>query len=145
MIVQSSGGVAYEPWSFDLPNNVIGYGGNVISINTPNAQTMCDTITCTTNIATGSNGAFRFLTINPGIGWHTGIYSGTFYTDPHATTVLSSTDPMAVRQFVAPGLSISLSGMTCRIYHAQTYIMGCAGASDDQGPFTFNPFITGSN
>jgi len=145
MIVQSSGAVAYEPWTYDLPGNVLGYSSALLSINTPSAQTICNDLTCSANVATENNGAFRFLKLNVGVGWSTGVYSGTFYTDAHATTVLSATDPGAVRQFVAPGVSISLPLLVCKTYDAQTYIMGCAGLLDDQDMFKFNPFVTGAN
>ncbi len=154
--VVTHGSVGYEPWRVDSSHvhTALGFQSGDLTINTPNAQTACDTITCTQAIARTdingtilANGTGRFVTFNGkagGIGF-TAVYSGTFYTDPMGMELRQPTDPDAVQQFQALGLNFRTPILPhCRAVDAQAYAYSC-GANPNAAPWQYNPFVTGAN
>lgn len=102
----SSGSVFYEPWRVDGgTGRAIGYQLNSFTINTNAAVVICDNSNCNNAVTTGSDGIWRFVNFSPGLGIVAGQNSGVFYTDPMGNTVVNSTAPNAVKQFVTSGLS----------------------------------------
>lgn len=103
--------VGYEPWRLDLARTVLGIRGS-FTANTPSRITDCDTIHCSQNVATGDQGEFRFASYTPGFGIRAGTLSGTFYTDAYGRGEVASGTPGAVKQYIAPGIAVSLPDIT---------------------------------
>lgn len=150
--VVSSGNVGYEPWRLSTTGVAFLEGGD-LNLNTPNAQTACDTLTCTTNVARTdvggpARGTVRFLTFNTargGFSIHaTQAYSNTFYTDPTGTQPRLPTDTDAVKQYIAPGLSFVLPFAKVAATDAHAYIYLC-NVTLDETQFRQNVLITGAN
>jgi hypothetical protein len=106
--IPALGGTAYEPWIFDASGNVLGIGSR-FGINTFDHITACvDTTVCdSVVVVNGHSGTERawsgteFLVHDPG---HSA--DGVFWTDPMGMHLMDAGAPGAIRQFVAPGLSI---------------------------------------
>lgn len=152
--VVDHGNVSYEPWRVYMPpsNNVLGFSGADFVMNTLNPRTACDTLSCTNVIQRGAGNVGNYRTIS----WRAGLLGfpaatamrGEAYTDVRATQVLSSTDPLAVRQYLCPGLAVQTRA---DISDAQPHagdMLFVAGEFVNRGreqPFRNNPWLTGAN
>jgi hypothetical protein len=105
--VVTRGSVGYEPWRLDEHRTILGLTGGV-TLNTTDAVVICNDLTCNQAVSTGATGTHRFFTYSNGFGITAGSLSGTFYTDPEGRTVSGAGQPGAIRQFVKPGLSVSV-------------------------------------
>jgi len=106
--VVTSGAVGYEPWRLDEHLTTLGLTGG-LTFNTTDAILFCADNNCNRGVATGSSGTKRFFTYTRGFGiTAAGAASGTFYTDPEGRATVSAGQPGAVRQFVKPGLTVSV-------------------------------------
>ena len=84
-------------------------------------MTSCDTFSCTGAISTGSHATRPSIHFNQmRIDANTdtvkvfdalnGSVDGVFYTDPYGKLPRNEGDPDAVRQYIAPGLDITING-----------------------------------
>jgi hypothetical protein len=105
--VLTRGAIGYEPWRLDEHRTILGLTGG-LTFNTPDAVVMCNDVICDRPIPTGSTGTLRFFTYSRGFGITAGGLSGTFYTDPYGRAPSAAGQPGAVRQYVRPGLSVSV-------------------------------------
>lgn len=146
---KTSGDVGYEPWAASLPGNVIGLNAAGFTLNVKNAQTACDTITCTVslprtdpaNLNGPALGTWREVSVAAGFGiTATPAYSGTF------TTNMDATGPGDTMQYIQPGLNAhTTTFLACKAWNAFAYIYDCTGALWDESPFRHNMFVTGAN
>jgi len=151
--VMDHGNIGYEPWRMDNRPLLFGFSSQGLTFNTPTAQTACDTLDCTANIARTdgggpARGAWRFLTNNnSGVHiWATATYSGTFYTDPMGMASRAANAPDAVQQYIAPGTDVTFTTRAdCWPYNAGGYWYDCSSGPHEEMVFKFNPLITGAN
>lgn len=135
----------YEPWRANLPYNILGFTGYSFTINTPDAQTKCNYITCTANLPHAGVGAFRFIT------WgNLGFSSGAGFdgcTNMHGTAVMGCGEVGAIRQYVAPSLLFNIPNPTpgCRPWGRLEYDYLCGINGDSEVHYKLNPFVTGAN
>ena len=101
------GAIGYEPWRLDEHRTILGLTGG-LTFNTPDAVVMCNDVICDRPIPTGSTGTLRFFTYSRGFGITAGGLSGTFYTDPYGRRAVRRRPAGAVRQYVRPGLSVTV-------------------------------------
>jgi len=89
--------VMYEPWRPFVGGSVLGYG-NVLSVNTPDAATVCRDALCGSVVATTGKGATRFLSVLADFGVQARLAgaTGVFRTNAFGTAVQAS----GVRQYV---------------------------------------------
>ena len=132
--------VGYEPWRVNTAGNVVGLNSANLTINTKNPVAMCNDATCSASVPTGANGTWREVSSLPGFGV-TGVVSGTFTTDMHAT------GPGDTQQYIRPGASVSLPQLRCYPYGDPfAYIYVCNSSATAWGnPKMRNPFVTGAN
>ncbi len=116
------GSSGYEQWMGGLNSNLgMAFRGDTgMKIDIQNPLTACHTLACDYAVATGSNGTrrtirFSDLTIDHArvaiLDGADGNVDGVFYTNPYGTALIfDANDPLAVRQYVKPGLAISLEG-----------------------------------
>lgn len=104
--------VGYEPWRLGDSANILGFKSAGLTFNTPQGAVICNDVTCDEPVATGSSGVFRFLSFATGLGFTAGDHTGEFYTDVYGKTLLSVGQEGAVRQYIKPGINISLTRAT---------------------------------
>ncbi len=117
----SNGG--YENWRGGLNTTVgLSYNGSSgLALDIRNPMTSCDTFTCTGAISTGSNATrrtIRFSHMRIDANTDTvqifdaldGTVDGVFFTDPYGKLPRNEGDPDAIRQYIQPGLDISIDG-----------------------------------
>ena len=111
--VQDHQAIGYEPWAVGIPN-IMGLRGG-FHFNTFDGMVICDTLNCAVPVANPNHtGTRRHFSDISNLGITAGTNTGTFYTDPLGQTKLTSTDPNAVKQYVKPGVTLTLpSGYTC--------------------------------
>ena len=102
--------IGYEPWRVDGTGNIIGLNTNGLTFNTPRGVVICNTLVCDQAVATRNTGEFRFFSFVSGFGIRAGSNTGEFYTDARGKARMSAGQMMAVRQYVKPGINISLPG-----------------------------------
>ena len=118
-----SGG--YERWRGGLtsnPNTNLGIsfrGDHGMSLDIQNPLSACHTLTCDYGVSTGSNGTRRHIRFRDVQLQHSqiaildgadGTMDGVFYTNQYGDTLVTPDHPNAVRQFIAPGLDVTLNG-----------------------------------
>jgi hypothetical protein len=112
-----TGAIGYEPWRVGVEATILGLGNNIL-INNTDPMVICNSDICDQAVTTGDSGSTRFLegdfTITAGT-----QNSGVFYTDALGRTFLSQGDAGAVRQYIKPGLNLTMQlGAKCRDVNA---------------------------
>jgi hypothetical protein len=80
---------------------------------------ICNDLSCDQPVSTGNSGEFRFFTFATGFGIAATANSGEFYTDAMGKMRVSAGQSGAVRQYVTPGLAISLPRLSdLDVYYA---------------------------
>ncbi len=110
--------VGYEPWRLDASGNILGFNAGALTFNTPGAIDICNNATCDQPVATGNKGDFRFFSFVQGFGIRAGQNTGVFYTDAEGKRLMSAGQSGALRQYVKPGLSISISSYNGDAFYA---------------------------
>jgi hypothetical protein len=83
-------------------------------------------------VATGDPGvgSHRFVTLHSGFGVVAGAQSGAFSTDPRGRTLLSAGQAGAVRQYVKPGLNLTLAeALSCNAREPWSHGYDCGLAN----------------
>lgn len=121
--VETENEVAYEPWRLDSrPLSALGFRSGGFTVNTTDPQKMCNAITCDAGVVMDAilgvpsygpaRGANRLVTFNDGGANGNfridGTVTGNFCTDPMGSTTVSCGETHAVKQYVAPGFSITV-------------------------------------
>lgn len=136
--------VGYEPWRLDFARVVIS-GLDEFLVNTPSRIADCDTLRCDSDVPTGDQGEFRFVTYGPNFGIRAGAQAGEFYTDPRARTLVAPAQSGAVRQFVAPGLDLRLPALgQADIECYQSHPFGGAMTCSQNSPLEVNMNLEGA-
>jgi hypothetical protein len=105
--------IGYEPWRPDLTKTVLGWHERPMLVNNTDPMLVCNDHYCAQPITTGNKGTARFY---QGFDFRlrSGIQnSGVFYTNPEATAFTAADDPMALRQYLAAGLSAATADDMC--------------------------------
>lgn len=112
---QDTGAIGYEPWRVGVEGTVLGLDNSIL-VNQTDPMVICNTDICDKAVTTGDSGSTRFLdgsgfTIEAGK-----KNSGVFYTDALGHKFRKEGDVGAVRQFIKPGLklTLALNGAKCR-------------------------------
>ena len=106
----------YEPWRLGDMHAALGFDSRALILNTRDRIAVCTDLTCDVVRPTGATGTDRFLEAGSGgqgMGLHAGSAggnAGTFYTDPMGMGFRQAGQSGAVRQYLAPGLNLQLTG-----------------------------------
>lgn len=119
----SSGG--YERWRGGLTGSAssqlgISFRGSTgLSIDIQNPITACNTFSCNYGVTTGSNGTRRAFRLSQLQLKHSdvkildgadGNVDGIFYTNQYGDQLLKEGDEGAIRQYIKPGLDVTING-----------------------------------
>lgn len=95
-----------EPWVVSAAD-VIGFKFSDFVVSAHDSVRLCKDYACDQMEITENTGSLREISYVEGLGPWSGLgYSGTFYTDPSGSKLLTADDPQAVEQYTAPGTSI---------------------------------------
>jgi hypothetical protein len=105
-------GPFYYPWRMDTRGlgSSLGFTSGAYTVNTPTVMAACEDMTCQESRHIGGHGAWAFVAFNTGFGVTDSGNNGEFYTDPYGLELRDPSDPDAVRQYIKPGVDISLDG-----------------------------------
>jgi hypothetical protein len=101
--VLAEGGFGYEPWRVDTTGTILGLV-NTMLFNTTDPLTMCDVSNGCTLVASPGSGTRRFYQ-GQTFGVQNPPRTGAFFTDPFAQEVRDGSEPDAVWQYIAPGIT----------------------------------------
>jgi hypothetical protein len=125
------GAIGYEPWRADFRKTIFGFLGD-LTVNSPDPIVICNNSNCNQAVTTGFSGTKHFITPNRGnrgdlFSIVAGANTGTFYTNPEGTKLVSSSAPGAVRQYVRPSAhaSVETGGIHCYDVYAWGSMLVC--------------------
>ena len=153
MPVNTLGAGGGENWqAISMPGNILNFIPATLAFVVTDAQTACDTITCTVNIrrTEGANlagGATRQINFGPGFGFPEGGLRGEFYTDPQLKHTAEGGGGL-VRQYIAPDFTFVLVSevrIACSPFGAEYYYVCGPMYTFRPTQYLQNPLITGNN
>ena len=109
-----TGGPFYYPWRMDTTgvSQVIGFNGRAYTVNTPTVVAACKDMQCNERVMIGGHGAWAFVSYLTGFGVKDVGNNGEFYTDKYGKQKVSAGTAGAIRQYVKPGVNISLAKLS---------------------------------
>ncbi len=107
-------GPFYYPWRMDTRGvtRVIGFEGAGYTVNTPTVVAACKDMQCNERVMIGGHGAWAMVAFGNGFGVKDVGNNGYFYTNKYGTEKVDANHPEAVRQYVKPGVNISLAKLS---------------------------------
>lgn len=150
-----TGSTLYNPWR--LANRpeyeaVVGLYSGHLTIWADSTD-ICEDRYCADAVATGRVGTKRLMQITAEFGINNPAHTGNFCTDPYLTEVTSCDDGRAVRQYIAPSVTVLNPSISGKCYQRSPWDMlyVCDGNAYDpwawgsDGSYNLFGGITGDN
>jgi hypothetical protein len=112
-----AGSIGYEGWRVDLRNlDLLGFAGETMTFWTQDGMIIANDVTASQPVTMASrNDADHQIQDIHNLRFVSPARTGTFYTNPYGTALVSPSTAHAVEQYIAPGVALDFAGVAkCR-------------------------------